>query len=786
MTSRSLFFKLMREDMKRRIWAIGLAFLLFFFWMPVASAMGASNILRSYENMVWDAVARGMTMEEAIHRDLLDLALETIGLVNPLTAFTIACAAIVLGITGFMYLHSRKQVDFFHSAPVRREAVFAIRYLNGLLVVVSMYLVNMILALGVLAMNGVAPGEVAGMAFVTMIVHMAGFLLIYGVMILAVLLTGNFFISILGGIVLYSYLPAMAALVQGLMYMFYATVDASRLNFSNFMAHSSPISYYVMLVGEGASKKLAAYGEMLPRTGLAFLVALVLAAVCMALHKLRPSESSGKAMAFKVTKAPIKILLVVPTTIMMGVFFWNVYYRLSWAVFGFLMGLVISHCIIEIIYHFEFRKLFANAAHMGICAVLALAVIGFYRFDLYGYDRYIPDESAFESVSIIANGLNDSQGNYGLPVREEGDPYSYDWQYISNRSYVENNMAVTDYGTVKALADAGVTWAKVEKEESLAGEWGSREEGYWTDLYMAYHLKNGKTVYRYYRASVTELREVFDRLYVTAEYKNGVYPVLNYTPESVTGIYAAKAGEISEVTTDAALVREILAAYQEEMTALTLAERAKETPVTSLRFLTAAEKDYVSYMTRSRRPGFAGDFSIDDMAQVNFFPVYPSFEKTLKLLKKAGLDAEQGLTIDEIEQVEIVSAYGYPNREYADEDIYEYGDQIAYSYEKAYAVSSADTIRLVIKNDKTAENERKLKEVLATIEPIDMMDMNRLQPIDHSISVTILTRTENEDESQYVSYLFRVGEMPEFVKEAVHYDELERYDLSYGLDGEIH
>ena len=38
-------------------------------------------------------------------------------------------------------------------------------------------------------------------------------------------------------------------------------------------------------------------------------------------------------MAFSVTKAPIKILIVVPVTILMGVFFWSIYSSLAWAAF---------------------------------------------------------------------------------------------------------------------------------------------------------------------------------------------------------------------------------------------------------------------------------------------------------------------------------------------------------------------------------------------------------------------------------------------------------------------
>lgn len=78
-------------------------------------------------------------------------------------------------------------------------------------------------------------------------------------------------------------------------------------------------------------------------------------------------------MAFWMTKVPIKILLVVPVTILMCLLFWNMYYEsLGWAAFGFVFALFISHGIIEILYNFDFRKLFANPVHLGISAVLAL------------------------------------------------------------------------------------------------------------------------------------------------------------------------------------------------------------------------------------------------------------------------------------------------------------------------------------------------------------------------------------------------------------------------------
>ena len=50
MTSRNLFFKLMKEDLKRRLWAIGFSVLALFFAMPkpVQAMADLRNRIREY------------------------------------------------------------------------------------------------------------------------------------------------------------------------------------------------------------------------------------------------------------------------------------------------------------------------------------------------------------------------------------------------------------------------------------------------------------------------------------------------------------------------------------------------------------------------------------------------------------------------------------------------------------------------------------------------------------------------------------------------------------------
>ena len=152
MTSKNLFFKLMREDLKRRIWALGLAFLSFFFGMPVAAAMGASSISQSYQRWVAEgATFYGGTVSPEVERynRMTELAEQIVGIHNVFTVCIIMAAAVVLGLTGFMYLHSKKQVDFYNSLPVRRELLYAVKYIDGILMILFMYLLNLLFAFGV-------------------------------------------------------------------------------------------------------------------------------------------------------------------------------------------------------------------------------------------------------------------------------------------------------------------------------------------------------------------------------------------------------------------------------------------------------------------------------------------------------------------------------------------------------------------------------------------------------------------------------------------------------------
>ncbi len=109
--------------------------------------------------------------------------------------------------SSFAYLHSKKKVDFYHSLPVRRETLFAVSFVNGILIMAAVYLVNLLIAMAVMAANGMSPGMFVGAGFKAFGFHMVYYLLMYATTVLAMMLTGNVILGILMNVILNAWGP---------------------------------------------------------------------------------------------------------------------------------------------------------------------------------------------------------------------------------------------------------------------------------------------------------------------------------------------------------------------------------------------------------------------------------------------------------------------------------------------------------------------------------------------------------------------------------------------------
>ena len=96
----------------------------------------------------------------------------------------------------------------------------------------------------------------------------------------------------------------------------------------------------------------------------------------------------------------------------------------------------------------------------------------------------------------------------------------------------------------------------------------------------------------------------------------------------------------------------------------------------------------------------------------------------------------------------------------------------------------------ILENDGSSGQADRIQEVLDSIVPEDMVHLNQLQLFDNGLEVWVFRNSRNAEalpsEEVYTVYYFDGLNIPDFVKEAVGYEESgwNGTNISYGLQWE--
>ena len=273
---------LTKEKMRRSLWAISLCTLAFFFMLTVPTIMG---VQQGMERRQVDPQAM-----ESIYSMLSTI----VGRHNVFVTLATVAMAVLLAAVSFHYMHKKKQVDFYHSLPIRRPWLFLVSFLAGLFGFLFAYLLNLALSLGIIFCSGFGQALSGVQVLGTMALHLVFFLAVYAFSILSHQLAGTTATGLLCNGFLLALFPAALGLtiVYGqLLFDHWYLPDEIVSRLGQWL---SPLwSYFTMSFS---------YNDSI-RAGMVvyWLVwALVLGGVGMFLYTRRPSESAGKAVAFPV------------------------------------------------------------------------------------------------------------------------------------------------------------------------------------------------------------------------------------------------------------------------------------------------------------------------------------------------------------------------------------------------------------------------------------------------------------------------------------------------------
>lgn len=709
MTSRSLFFKYMKENTKQRIWSLALALLLCFFVFPVTTALNISTTFRP-ENLNSSGLPAELALAQA-QQDFTRDMLRMYSMKGGALAFMLTLAAVVLAASGFAYLHSKKKTDFYHSLPIRREMLYAVTCLNGFLYMAVAYIGFLTIAAVMIRAKGV-PFD-WGSLYLASVEHLCFFALVYMTAIMAMLLTGNLVVGLLGTGVLFSWGPVICMTISAYFSEYFTTFSGDDSFLLALIERtSSPVAWYVKACMSSQPGRMALW---------AMLAAAVLFFLGMLLYRRRPSEAAGHAMAFPITEPIIRFLIAVPSSLLLGAMFHSMMYEDGWTVFGLVCGLLLVSCIIEIIYHFDFKSLFAHKRQLLVSAVFVGVVFAIFRFDLFGYDRYLPATEKLASGGIYCDLLDpDATSQYHSTVEYTEGWYGVTFDAMPSSTLADEMQISDDQGLelLHTIAAQGVHDAAEARDRFLRGHGRSYdvEDGdeAFHNVTIAWHLRNGRTVYRSYRVNVSGVRAALEAVYDLDAYKTAMYPVLSLTADDVAGINYKEEDECSHVklfgadvkaaiaagdstglekkdgssVTDAAddsiglsgsadsMKAALLAAYQEELKALTSENRAHEMPIAEIQFKTNEQQALIQKL---RDEG--GNYTLFN--HYYYYPIYPSFTKTIALLRACGVEvggmvtpektasitlSYQGVEVSEDEMAPADTELGQRQRKYLSDD----------------------------------------------------------------------------------------------------------------------
>ena len=618
MMSKISFSKLLKEDMKRRSWLIALVSVLLFIAQPVI-------ILFLVEGLMDSANEGLMTLAE-VKTDYMDL----IGFEeNYLVAILLILFAVLIGISGYAYLHSRVQLDFYHSLPVKRQKWFLVQLVSGLLIFAVPYFLSTVLSLLVGVANGIMEAGIFAAAMECFIINILGFMVIYLTSILAMIMTGKILIGIMGFCTFLAYGPGVVFVLNNLIGRFFTTAIGEQV-YGMAYSLSSPILLWMKV-----REKWQVYDKETVSAwiylGILILLVIVLFGLCMWLNTKRNTEAAEQSMAFSKTESVIKIMLVIPLSLAIGLLLSTMAHRNFevWFFIGILLGAVLINAIIEFIYHLDIRELFVRKLQL-VLAMLITVVIGcIFQFDFIGYDSYLPAMEDVEQMALYSYGVN---GSFVYRVTEDDG--------ITRVEYGEraalDEMVISDFEPIYEIARNGVKNVRKETEGMDLVPVSVKTEG--MDLVtvsVKYVLKNGKSVYRSYQIDRNVFTESEQALFTQEEYKQKIYPIFNKESANIQSMFLMSLkGEVQlELTADQKA--NLLETYKTEL---------RESTFDDFYYQNMSARLNLEYMRGTQASSWYSEYG---------YPISKNFTKTLSLLNEYGYQTETEIKAETVSKITI-------------------------------------------------------------------------------------------------------------------------------------
>ena len=513
MTLKSFFlakygtFSRYRENMKRRSWVCLLCILVLTLALPVRHAMQINaNLQRMEQNL--DYFSTVMPPMDMVRQMFMNALAEDV-----LTAFVIVGMAVIFAVQGFSWQNQSRKLDLYMSVPVSSRSRFTYIYLNGIWFFALTYLVSMLLTVTVASLRGVGSIKIFGAALLIWLGNMVFYIACYNLTLVAVMLTGKVLVTLCGTVVLFGYEYLVRSLFDYLRRTFFRTYSG----FSEVSSHTltSPIYTWVECVSEGYgwfSGDLAHPDDLLKGVGIWTVQAVVYGLAVWFLYRKRKAEAAGKAMAFGISKPIVKFALVIPSALLLALWFWELSDEsIVFAGIGLAVGILVGHSLIQVIYEADIRSIISKKWQLGFVGAASILIFVWFYMDLSGYDSYLPETVEIEDIAVAFP-------NDIYSIRLYDNLFEEDMQYANRTEYMLEHMKTQDPETIEAILQL----ARMDMDQKI------EEMDYDEDqisMIIRYGLKNGDDKYRMIIVECEKAELQLDAVFEDDSFRNARYQV---------------------------------------------------------------------------------------------------------------------------------------------------------------------------------------------------------------------------------------------------------------------
>ena len=604
MTSKISFFNISKENRKRFL-AVGVCLLFACLMQVIAFVIEIQNAFANYQPFSSHAEMI-QVLEQSVRPSFVD------GIVA--IAFGVAFAY-----SGFGFLHSKTQSDFYGSLPVKRGKQYQMIFGNSVLFFFVSTVLMAAAKIVILGASHSLTGEFALLLVKGVFVQVLSFLASWVTAVLAIVLTGQWFVGLLAYGVFAVYMPLIIRyLIPSYASKFFETYLQAYRWESSVCSYFSPVSL--------------SYGLTDSTEKLRYLVGIILwiivvGAVSYVLFQKRPSEAAGRAMAFEKVNPVIRFLIVIPMALYAGIFLSEMSMQSSniWLLTGIILGVVLFHGIIETIYESNIRAILAHKMQMAATLLICLAITAVFYFDLTGFDRWMPDAEDVGSVELTLNNMENRQSTFWGEAPDG----------LTGAS-AETVLALITEGSVSETLEDGENHSTISMETT-------------------FHMKNGTTKKRLYQIDEEKSMDLLNQLFADQDFKDDYFSLYTADRSKITEIRWNNLFETETVKLSSKELNELLDIYLGELDELSYSEIKSSAPCGQLTIFNGEAYYPYTGMTRMQN-------------EENYY-IYDSFDQTLEYLKEHGVDAKS-YSDYEIKQINVTE---YSN-DYEESNMYSITD----------------------------------------------------------------------------------------------------------------